>query len=69
MWGNKMRLPSDSDIPLDRVILSLLLALFLLVSPLLDWWAHDDAPWYLPYLIWLLLIGLTWWLQGKASRK
>jgi hypothetical protein len=64
-----MRLPTDSDIPLDRVILLLLLALFLLVSPLLDWWARDDAPWYLPYLIWSGLIALTWWLQHRAARK
>lgn len=64
-----MRLPTDSDISLDKVILLLLLALFLLVSPLLHWWARDDAPWYLPYLIWLLLIGITWWLQHKAGKK
>lgn len=64
-----MRLPNDHKLPIDRVILTFVLALFLLASPLLDWWARDTAPWYLPYLIWLLLIALTWALQRSAGRK
>jgi len=64
-----MRLPNDPDIPLDKVILLLLLALFLLVSPLVNWWARDTAPWYLPYLIWLALIALSWWIQRKVARQ
>ncbi|MBD3669211.1 MAG: hypothetical protein HUJ29_00415 [Gammaproteobacteria bacterium] len=63
-----MRLPSDSDIPLDRVILLLALALFLLISPFMLWWARDTAPWYLPYLFWALLIGLTAWLQTRRRK-
>lgn len=53
---------------LDRVILLFLFALFLLVSPLLNWWAGDTSPWYSPFLIWGLLIGLTWLLQRKLHR-
>ena len=58
----------DSENLLDRVILLLLLALFLLLSPLLDWWAADTSPWYSPYLIWAVLIALTWLLQRKLGR-
>ena len=58
----------DSENLLDRVILLFLFALFLLLSPLLDWWAADTSLWYSPYLIWGLLIGLTWLLQRKLSR-
>ena len=47
----------------DRVILLLLFALFLLLSPIIEWWAADDSPWYAPYLIWALLIALTYALQ------
>jgi len=63
-----MRLPKDNDKPIDKVILLLLLALFLLVSPFMSWWANPDAPWYRPYLIWLFIIVLTWWLQYRSRR-
>ncbi|MGM0593828.1 MAG: hypothetical protein ACQETD_04755 [Pseudomonadota bacterium] len=53
---------------LDRVILLFLLALFLLLSPIITWWAADDSPWYAPYLIWGLLIFLTWRTQRYLSR-
>jgi uncharacterized membrane protein len=52
----------------DRVILLLLFALFLLLSPIIAWWAADDSPWYTPYLIWSLLIALTYWLQRTIHR-
>ncbi|MFQ5756864.1 MAG: hypothetical protein ACE5H7_12370 [Acidiferrobacterales bacterium] len=51
---------------LDRVILLFLFALFLLVSPLLGWWASDESPWYLPYLMWLVLIVLCAWLHVRV---
>jgi hypothetical protein len=62
-----MDLPPDSEKHLDRVVLLFLFALFLLISPLLRWWAADDSPWYLPYLLWLLIIGLTFWLQRRRK--
>ena len=35
------------------------LALLLFASPLTAWWSALGAPWYLPYLLWLLLILLA----------
>lgn len=52
----------------DRVILLLLFALFLLLSPIVGWWAADDSPWYAPYLIWGLLIAFTWRLRRYLDR-
>ena len=52
----------------DRVILLLLFALFLLLSPIIEWWAADDSPWFAPYLIWALLIALTYWLRRRIDR-
>lgn len=63
-----MHKPRDHEGILDRVILLFLLALFLLLSPILNWWASDTSPWYSPYLIWALLIALTWLLQRKLRR-
>lgn len=53
----------------DRVILLLLFALFLLLSPLIEWWAADDSPWYLPYLLWLVLIALGFAVQRHLQRN
>lgn len=53
---------------LDRVIILFLLALFLLLSPFVEWWAADDSPWYAPYLIWALLILLAWGVRRRLER-
>ena len=55
--------PSESTGLIDRVVLLFLFALLLLVSPLVEIWATDDAPWYLPYLGWAVLIALAARLQ------
>lgn len=49
----------DNDPRRDRLLLLLILALFLFVSPLVGYWADAASPWYLPYLLWLLLIILA----------
>ncbi len=53
---------------LDRVVLLFLFALFLLLSPIINWWAADDSPWYAPYLIWALLIALGFAVQRRIQR-
>ncbi len=60
---------SERQNGLDRVLLLLLFALFLLLSPFLEWWAADDSPWYAPYLIWALLIALTFRLRRFLDRQ
>lgn len=60
---------TETEIQLDKVILLFLFALFLLLSPLLNWWAADDSPWYAPYLIWSAIIGLAFLLQRRARRN
>ncbi len=57
----------ESESALDKVVLLFLFALFLLISPLVEWWAADDSPWYLPYLLWLGLIGLGFWRQRQGN--
>ena len=63
-----MRREQRTEPVYDRVILLLLFALFLLFSPIVNWWAADDSPWYAPYLIWALLIALTYGLQRRIHR-
>lgn len=59
---------SQQERQFDRVILLFLLALFLLVSPFINWWAAADSPWFAPYLIWALLIAAMAWLQRRRRR-
>lgn len=59
----------NHELLLDRVIILFLLALFLLISPLKMWWAADHSPWYAPYLLWAVLIALTYWLQRRLKRR
>ncbi len=63
-----MRRYREHEQHLDRVVILFLFALFLLLSPFLNWWAADDSPWYTPYLIWGLLIALTWRLRCRLER-
>lgn len=60
--------PHDQERYFDRVILLLLLALFLLTSPLRLWWAAADALWYAPYLLWGVIIFFAYWLQRRIDR-
>ncbi len=59
--------PFDSRRQLDSVLLLALLALLLFASPLMTWWARDTSPWYLPYLLWLLVIFIGGWLQLRRG--
>jgi hypothetical protein len=56
----------DSGKYLNRVIL-LLLALFLFTPPVLSWWVAPGRAWYLPYLLWALLITLGLRLQRRRD--
>lgn len=52
----------------ERVILQLLVALFLFATPVIYAWARDGGPWYLPYILWLGLIGWIAWGQFRVPR-
>ena len=50
--------PPDSRKYLDSVLIVFLLTAALFISPLFSAWATPAAPWYLPYIVWLLVIAL-----------
>lgn len=54
-----METPGSNGGRLDSVVLLLALALFLFASPFTDWWAGAGLPWYFPFALWGLLIGLV----------
>lgn len=49
---------NDPDKQKEHTLLLALLMLFLFATPLTLWWASPVHPWFLPYLLWLLVIIL-----------
>ncbi len=47
----------------ERSVIAVLLVLTLFLSPMTEFWAALQAPWYSPYLVWVLAIFIAWWLQ------
>src|SRR3970282_160249 len=45
----------------DSVVLLFLFGLFVFFSPFTFWWAATTSVWYLPYLLWLRVIGVIAW--------
>jgi drug/metabolite transporter (DMT)-like permease len=62
-----MARPPEYDPPVDTLVLLILFGVLLFASPMVLWWTDPKSPWYLPYLLWLLLIGLGAWLFGRAD--
>jgi len=54
---------------LDRAILVFLFALLLFASPIVAWWAAPHRPWYVPYLLWFVVIGFAFWIQRRRDRR
>ncbi|KRT54952.1 hypothetical protein [endosymbiont of Ridgeia piscesae] len=50
----------------DKTLILFLLACTLFSGPLLSWWTSSDSPWYIPYLIWLLVILFGALLQRRT---
>jgi hypothetical protein len=53
----------DPEQQWESTLLLTLFSLFLFASPLTVWWASDNNPWFLPYLLWLLVIVIGAWLR------
>ena len=53
----------------ELTLIALLLVLLLLLSPLRQWWAALDAPWYAPYLLWAFIILLSAGLQYRVGDR
>ncbi len=59
----------SSDLrPTEITIVVLLIALLVLLPPILGLWLSPDSAWFVPYVVWLVIIGLAYWLQ-RLLRK
>ena len=55
--------PKQRITPRDATLLVGLCILLLFSSPLVAWWASPTHAWYLPYLVWFVIILLIVWAQ------
>lgn len=52
----------------EITLIVVIVALLILLPPMLGWWGASKNPWYIPYLVWSIIIALAYWLQ-RILRK
>ena len=62
-----MALPKRRIRYLDAVVVTFLFAALLFVSPVIYIWTQAGTPWFVPYLLWLLVIALSAWAWRQRS--
>lgn len=50
---------------IDRLVLLFIAGAFLLSPAIIEWWSEGGTAWYRPYIIWMVLIGISFWI-GKS---
>ena len=60
-------MPERNNTSRTTSLLVLALALALFASPFTASWAGFRPPWYVPYLLWLLLIGIGAFLSRSQT--
>lgn len=50
-----------------RLVLLLVVGIYLFSPALMAWWANPESAWYSPYLMWLILILVTFLLQSQKD--
>jgi hypothetical protein len=61
--------PPENAPPVDSLVVLILFVLLLFASPVVYWWSSEGRLWYLPYLLWLLAIGLGAWLFRRRGDR
>lgn len=51
----------------DRLLIIFILGTYLLSPAIIDWWSEGGRAWYRPYLIWLGLIALSYWIAKSKD--
>jgi hypothetical protein len=54
--------------PNEITIIVVLIALLLLLPPIVVLWSYNDSYWLVPYLIWSIIILLSYWLQRHLKK-
>lgn len=64
-----IRLTSDTrpGMYIYRLVLLLVVGIYLFSPAIMDWWIDPNGAWYRPYLLWLILIVVTFILQSQRD--
>ncbi|MDX5364397.1 MAG: hypothetical protein LPJ91_09615 [Pseudazoarcus pumilus] len=50
---------------MDKIVILFLFGALLFASPWVHWWASGSLPWYVPYVLWALVIALIAVVQRR----
>ena len=50
-----------------RLVLLLVVGIYLFSPAIMDWWIQPGSAWYRPYLLWLILIVVTFLLLSNRD--
>ena len=51
----------------DRLLIIFILGTYLLSPAIIELWGEDSRAWFHPYLIWLGLIALSYWIAKSRD--
>jgi hypothetical protein len=58
---------SEGGMYIYRLVLLLVVGIYLFSPAIMDWWINATGAWYRPYLLWLILIVVTFILQSQKD--
>jgi hypothetical protein len=58
---------SEGRMYIYRLVLLLVVGIYLFSPAIMDWWIDATGAWYRPYLLWLILIVVTFILQSQKD--
>jgi hypothetical protein len=58
---------SEGGMYIYRLVLLLVVGIYLFSPAIMDWWIDATGAWYRPYLLWLILIVVTFILQSQKD--
>jgi hypothetical protein len=60
-----MRETPPPERQLDRTLALGLFIILILSTPVMIWWTSKESPWYVPYLLWFLIIVCIAWINRR----
>ncbi|WP_459206769.1 hypothetical protein ACSMEV_00125 [Pseudomonas sp. MLB6B] len=57
----------EASMYIYRLVLLLVVGIYLFSPAIMDWWIDPTGAWYRPYLLWLILIVVTFILQSQRD--
>jgi hypothetical protein len=57
----------EANMYIYRLVLLLVVGIYLFSPAIMDWWIEPSGAWYRPYLLWLILIVVTFILQSQRD--